>query len=247
MFPVSDPTLTFGKISDYWSRGIQPFASKQELLSELERAWWLGEIPGTPGNPDFSRLNLLKKMFHWFRVKDDLGIEFLFEEDRAKSRIEMQTDGSAVIDRRLPVYLPSANTDDWNEDLCDDAFRTLAETSSTNSYSDLLAVFMLIKVNYHDFFGWIAKRRYARPTSWSPPLENPKRGRPPKYDWTYVESQLKAYVSRYGSVKSWDELLQKCGDFADRHPDGDRPSDKTIREAIKKYALDVSAGLSSAS
>jgi hypothetical protein len=47
-----------------------------------------------------------------------------------------------------------------------------------------------------------------------------------------------------GPVESWDELLQKCGDFAvDRHPDGDRPSDKTIREAIKKHALDVSAGV----
>jgi hypothetical protein len=173
MFPVSDPSLTFGEISDYWSREIRPSASKEELLNALECAWWLGEIHGTPGNPDFSRLNLLKKIFHWLRDKDDLGIEFVFEEDRAKPRFKMQTDGSAIIDRRHPVYLPSPNPDDWNEDLCKDAFRALAETSSTNSYPELVAIFRLIKLSYPDFFGWIAKRGYAKPGFWRRPSERP--------------------------------------------------------------------------
>lgn len=102
------------------------------------------------------------------------------------------------------------------------------------------------------FNRWLAKHRLPE----SPPrfepiggqssarLKKPKRGRPAEYNWRGVKSRLAAYVSQHGPVRSSDELLQKCADFASElHPKSSTPSDKTIREAIKTHALDVAAGV----
>ena len=71
-----------------------------------------------------------------------------------------------------------------------------------------------------------------------------KRGRPAEYNWPGVgEALLKGYKSKHGPMKTADELLQKCADFAgDLHPRGKTPNDKTIREAIVTHALHVAAG-----
>jgi hypothetical protein len=43
-----------------------------------------------------------------------------------------------------------------------------------------------------------------------------------------------------------NELLAKCSDLAtELHPRKKTPDDKTIREAVKTYALDKAAGFSS--
>jgi hypothetical protein len=74
-------------------------------------------------------------------------------------------------------------------------------------------------------------------------LEKPRRGRPAEYNWTGVKSRLLQYRSQHGPVRTFDELLQKCSDFASElHPKRRTPDDNTIREAIRKHELDVAAG-----
>ncbi len=76
-------------------------------------------------------------------------------------------------------------------------------------------------------------------------LKKAGRGRPAEYNWEGVKAKLADYVSKHGPMQTSDELLQKCEDFAsDLHPENKTPSDKTIREAIMKHALDVAAGVS---
>jgi hypothetical protein len=73
----------------------------------------------------------------------------------------------------------------------------------------------------------------------------PKRGRPPEYNWPQVKIKLGEYTSQNGAVRSMDELIQKCSDFArDLHPQKKTPDDATIRAAISdsKYRLDIAAG-----
>ena len=73
MFPIAKPALSFGEISDYWSREISPPASWEEILYTLQSAWWLGELHGNSGP---SRLQRLKNMFTSM-YRDDLGIVFI--------------------------------------------------------------------------------------------------------------------------------------------------------------------------
>ncbi|MFZ0423539.1 MAG: hypothetical protein WAL80_11740 [Xanthobacteraceae bacterium] len=75
-------------------------------------------------------------------------------------------------------------------------------------------------------------------------IEKPARGRPADYNWTGVKARLETYASQNGAVKTLNELLQKCADFASElHPRKRTPSDKTIREAIKRHALGIAAGI----
>jgi hypothetical protein len=100
------------------------------------------------------------------------------------------------------------------------------------------------------FDQWLAKHcLQASPRRFQPVgeqlsahLRKPRRGRPAEYNWDGVKSRLADYVSRHGPVRTSDELLQKCADFAtELHPKKSTPSDKTIREAIKTHALDATA------
>ena len=58
MFPISADKLSFLKIADYWSR--ESLASQDELLAELEAAWWRGQITG---NSAKTRLQVLRSMY----------------------------------------------------------------------------------------------------------------------------------------------------------------------------------------
>jgi hypothetical protein len=73
-------------------------------------------------------------------------------------------------------------------------------------------------------------------------LKKPKRGRPPEYDWAGVKSRLSAHVSQHGPVRTEDDLLELCSNFASElHAEGKAPDDSTIRAAIKKHGLEAVA------
>src|SRR5262249_21917419 len=55
---------------------------------------------------------------------------------------------------------------------------------------------------------------------------------------------LKTHVSQHGFVQTLDNLLQLCSDFASElHPERKTPDASTIRAAIRKYQLDIVAGM----
>jgi hypothetical protein len=102
------------------------------------------------------------------------------------------------------------------------------------------------------FDRWLARHRLPKsprrfePLGERPPtrLKKPSRGRPPEYKWSGVKSRLAGYATQHGPVQTWDELLQKCADFASElHPNRSTPSDKAIREAIERHQLDLAAGV----
>jgi hypothetical protein len=97
------------------------------------------------------------------------------------------------------------------------------------------------------FDRWLAKHRLqASPPRFAPKpttLKRPTRGRPAFYNWGGVKNRLSAYAEQHGPVQGWDELMQKCADFAaELSPDQSTPDDSTIRAAIKQHGLDRAAG-----
>jgi hypothetical protein len=244
MFPISKNKLSFREISDYWSREIQPPASQLELLGLLEEAWWLGEVRGDSAK---SRLQLLQAMFNSMHDRNDLGILFVLGEDTGPPNATELPDGCVEVDVRRRIIVPSGDTSTWDEHSCVDAFHTLAQTSSTVFYPEIAPGLTYIELTYGEFNNWCRKRGYPEPTFWQPTsvqLEKPKRGRPAEYNWLGVRDRLAAYVSNNGPVQTREELLSLCADFAiELHPKNSVPSDKTIREAIQKHALEVVAGV----
>jgi hypothetical protein len=167
MFPIAKPALSFGEVADYWTREIHPPASWEEILRTLESAWWLGELRGNSGP---TRLQRLKNMFTSMRHRDDLGIAFVVGDCAGPRPVELP-DGSLKVDLRHQIRIPSNDPESWDEAACRDAFHSLAQTSSKESYPDLTVGFTLIELSYQEFNAWREKRDYHEANFWKPPQE----------------------------------------------------------------------------
>jgi hypothetical protein len=222
---------------------MRPPASKHELYDLLERAWWRGEIHG---DKKFDRLQLLKHMFKKVRHREDLGIVFIVCGEKAPPAEKGLPDGGVEVDLRLRVHVPSIDTDTWDIENCRVAFDALAQISSFESYPLIVPGLMSIKLTCSEFMRWVKNRSNDTPSFWvaaRATLQKPKRGRPPEYNWQGVKARLTTYVAENGPVQTFQELMQKCADFAtDLHPERKTPDDATIRAAIKKHELHFPAG-----
>ena len=167
MFPIAKPALSFGEISDYWSREISPPASSKELLDTLVSAWWLGELRGDSVTP---RLKLLKIMFTSM-YRDDLGIVFIVGDGAGPRPVELP-DGSLKVDLRPQIRVPSSNIESWDEAACTNAFHALAEVTEKfpiDSYREFAVLLPSIKLTYEEFNTWLQKRGFSVPTFWEHP------------------------------------------------------------------------------
>ena len=165
MFPVAADKLSFADISDFWSRGIQT-AHPLELLALLEKAWWRGEIRGLAPT---TRLQLLQSMFTSLHERSDLGIVFVREGDKPPPPVTELPDGSADVDMRYAIPVPADDVSGWNEQMCEQAFEALAQTSSSDSYPDLAPFFATIKLSFEEFDRWRRARGYPKPAFWGGP------------------------------------------------------------------------------
>jgi len=164
MSPIAKSTRSFGDIAEYWSREIYPRASWDEILRELESAWWLGELRGSSGP---TRLQRLRNMFTSMRHRDDLGIVFIVGDCAGPQSVELP-DGSLIVDLRHQIRVPSGNTESWDEAACRDAFHALAKTCSKESYPELTVGFTLTELSYEEFSTWCTKGGFFIPTFWKP-------------------------------------------------------------------------------
>jgi hypothetical protein len=113
MLYIGEPTLSFDEISKHWSR--EEHYSQDELLDELVRAWWRGEIRCKSG---VTRLELLKRMFERMHDRDHPAIVFIVGQDTTRE-----------LDSRPRIPVPSRDASSWDEGACRDAFDALARQS----------------------------------------------------------------------------------------------------------------------
>jgi hypothetical protein len=241
MFPIREPALSFLKISQYWSGEIHPPKSQNDLLKDLEGAWWLGEIHGDSA---LSRIELLKRMFKSMQHRDDLGIVFVVGEGASEPRYKEFPDGSMLVRVQIEVHVPSGDIDTWEENCCDEAFQALAQTSSIESYPEITPGLAFIKVSHDEFFPWLAKHGFHKPTFWRPCGAEEKcnatsqseaaQERPPK---SVTPKVAKEFVEKY--VASEHKPTQK-GAVAAAQKAGLRGGRELIRQAFKqKLGLDA--------
>jgi hypothetical protein len=170
MFPITKVDLSFLEISDYWSREIQPPASRWELLDLLIRAWWGGELFGD-ARP---RLEILKIMFA--KRSELSGLVFTLGDEVGEATVEWPPngsadvpDGSADVDICPRVPVPSKNTDVWDDASCAPAFQSLSsrEVSCVEHYPDWRVAFDWFNLSRDEFMKWLTTRGYSLPTFWS--------------------------------------------------------------------------------
>jgi len=168
LFPIRKATLSLLEIADYWSREIQPPATKAELLRDLARAWWLGEIPSAAP----ARRELLKRMFS-ARNNPDLGIVFIAPGEAVPRTVHEFPDGTAMVDLTPKVHVPASSPDAWDEGSCEDAFREIAQIST--GYLHLNYGLAFLELDYDEFTHWLAQHGYTRPKFWRPFQEHTRQ------------------------------------------------------------------------
>jgi hypothetical protein len=175
MFPISENRLSIREITDYWSREIKPRASPNELLANLERAFWLGKIKAeTP----ITRLELLKRMFERTRRCGSFGLVFVTQEDGGPPRSIELADGSVKFDMRPRVLVLSDDTDTWSEASCTSAFEVLARTPSSEHYPEWTLVFLMMEIARDEFIRFLTSYGFDFPSFWRRPTSSPKELRP---------------------------------------------------------------------
>jgi hypothetical protein len=171
MFPILTDKLSFPKVADYWSREIHPPAPKDELLADLEKGWWLGEI----GQAAFSRLQLLK---HMFKFRENYkGLVFVTEDDAGPPITTEQPDGDVLVDPLPRVHVPS-NAEEWDNDSCAVAFKTLADLPSIEHYPRIIPALRSIEITRDEFFKWLGDRGSDIPIFWGRRCDPPTSLKP---------------------------------------------------------------------
>jgi hypothetical protein len=160
MFPLSDDSLPFLEVADFWSREIRPPVSQGEVLDRLEAAWWRGEITGA-----LPRRQFLQRAFEaWQRSSLD-EIIFVIPNDGGAPEVTPQADGGVTVDIRPRIHVPS-DTESWTEESFAAAFATLAKFPSRKYFPTLGISLQFIELTREEFFGWIEIRGFDLPTFW---------------------------------------------------------------------------------
>src|SRR6516165_4057800 len=170
MLPICRDKLSIEKITDGWSREIQPPTSREELLDFFETAWWLGQWktdgPLTP-------LALLKSMYRSARERDLTTLVFV---TTISEGIEL-ADGSLQFDvndlMKPRILLPSNDPETWTEASCAAAFEVLSQTSSREYYPDRTIQFLMMEIDRHQFVRLLTAHGLDLPKFWRPPISEP--------------------------------------------------------------------------
>jgi hypothetical protein len=162
LFPVPEDRLSCAKIVRYWSREVRPQASPRELLNEIVKAYWRGELQPS-GAPD--RLSVLKSLDQLYRGR----ITFALAGEPDPTQLEHLPDGGARVLLRVRVPLPSADPGDWSKENCADAFEALArewEAVPQVIQEDVLPAIVGGELGREQFVTWITKKGFERPRFW---------------------------------------------------------------------------------
>jgi hypothetical protein len=171
MFPLSADKLSFREIAKFWSREIQPHASRDELVDEMEAAWWRGELVAAS---EMTRLQLLRSMFAHRASTSLEGIVFVTPNDPEQPVVTELANGEVMVDTSPRVSVPSLETDQWTEESCAGAFETLSKSPSREHFPALLSLHC-IELTREEFFRWVDRRGFHAPTFWKSQLrQTPK-------------------------------------------------------------------------
>jgi hypothetical protein len=160
MFPISSKQpLSFTKIASYWSREIKPRPTFYEVLNELGKAWWRGELMGASGS---RRADVLRAIF----VTGGADfVAFFVPKSDEKTSIKDLPDGRVEI-RPWRVSLPNSQPESWDDINCAEAFNAVAEAWDLDRFSLAAPVVAGLRLTEPEFRAWVDSKGYPPPTFW---------------------------------------------------------------------------------
>jgi hypothetical protein len=165
MFPVSAKRrLSFTKIADYWSREIR--ARPLEILNELGRAWWRGQLTAVSGP---SRADVFRGIYQLYSNR----ISFATRDSPDPPLGQELSDGSLEVIRPVRIPLPNSNPDLWDDTNWKAVFEAVADAwedlslwleDAEHTAEPIVAGLELTEA---EFTRWVTANGYPRPNFWA--------------------------------------------------------------------------------
>ena len=157
--------LSLDDIADDWSREIQPPRSKNELVTELGKAWWRGEFLATKGPTRFRMLQILYNSLsaeEVFWVQGEVGPRMVWRQPPVSA--------AALFAPVLPV--PSGSIASWTDHDCLAAYEMISQGGCREFTRSLYLISGGVSFSEPDFTQWIEKFGHTRPEFWAKSRDN---------------------------------------------------------------------------
>ena len=157
MYPLADTALALHDLVEHWLKHRDDRATASDLISELLRRFWLGELPLRAPLRDqpWERRDLLVVLRTTLPPEE---VELLFT-------LEDEPVDELVIELPPRVRLPADPTT-WSEAALDAAYAALAEWRSGDYTSHALPALTAFLVDREDFGALCDRERWPRPLFW---------------------------------------------------------------------------------
>jgi hypothetical protein len=168
MFPIpANQPLTFAKVADFWSRDVTPRASRNELLNELVKAWWRGDLVASGAK----RSDVLRAIYNF---RPDL-VSFAFPEAPDPKQENELPNGSIEMLWLWRIPLPNSQPETWVDDNCVEAFQAVAEAwdGHPELFELCFPVLRALELTEPEFSRWIGSQGKPTLTFWSRADERP--------------------------------------------------------------------------
>jgi hypothetical protein len=236
IFPISSEyRLSFLDVANYWSREIRPRFAPAEVLNELAKAWWRGDLVAAGGA---SRVDVLTVLY---RLYSDC-IVFDMPDNASRPEIRELPDGSAkIVLCRVP--LPNSNPDSWEDLACTKAFEAVAEFWDQDSFPLARPIVDGLEVTEKEFTRWIEAEKKPRPIFWARGDEEELLSSTKKLSPRTADKLAGDY---FRSLKEEGERPTQLGFETKIRSEGFTGSREFVRAAYKRHAklngIPVTAG-----
>jgi hypothetical protein len=149
MFPIpSNQRLSFTKVADYWSREVEPHSSPHELLNELAKAWWRGDLIANGAN----RADVLRAIYNYHPA----FVAFAFPDFDPPQTNELPH-GSVEMLWLFRVPLPNSQPETWDDNNCTMAFHAVADAwdRKPDVFEICFPILKALELTQAEFSRWI--------------------------------------------------------------------------------------------
>jgi hypothetical protein len=187
MFPISAiRKLSLATVANYWSREMTPCATSEELLGELAKAWWRGELIASGAE----RADVLRAIYR----HPPEYVVFVFANDIDSVQIIPSTNGEVEVSFLSLVLVPNSTPQSWTNENCTEASGYIAEAWDNGRFEAFVPVIRALELDEGEFAEWLESKGWGPTTFWASGNEDKPHSRGKPFSKRTAYNRAKAYI-----------------------------------------------------
>ena len=163
-FPlITAQALSFAKLAEYLAQSAGEVRSEDDIMSDLLRAFWLGELTGvTHSGSSWDPAGILNLVAV---RREHPGFVLVERDEETSAVVERHADGTVSIDSRKMILLP-ADPAHWTAEVRNRVYAELAQMSIRDFADAVNVVLYTLVVQKEDYGAYCDRVGIRRPFFW---------------------------------------------------------------------------------